>query len=55
MVEVYERLANEGYVTTRHGSGTYVANKVAARLLGAGRRREGRPIIASTSFGAVRT
>jgi GntR family transcriptional regulator/MocR family aminotransferase len=25
-VEVYERLLNEGYVVTRHGSGTYVAD-----------------------------
>jgi GntR family transcriptional regulator/MocR family aminotransferase len=43
MVEVYERLANEGYVITRHGSGTYVANKVAAHRLGAGPGREGPP------------
>ena len=28
-VEVYERLLNEGYVVSRHGSGTYVADKVA--------------------------
>ena len=27
-VEVYERLLNEGYVVSRHGSGTYVADKV---------------------------
>jgi len=26
-VEVYERLLNEGYVVTRHGSGTYVAER----------------------------
>jgi GntR family transcriptional regulator / MocR family aminotransferase len=26
-VEVYERLLNEGYVVSRHGSGTYVADK----------------------------
>jgi GntR family transcriptional regulator/MocR family aminotransferase len=43
MVEVYDRLANEGYVATRHGSGTYVANKVAAHRLGVGPRREGPP------------
>jgi GntR family transcriptional regulator/MocR family aminotransferase len=43
MVEVYERLANEGYVNTRHGSGTYVASKVAAHRLRAGPRREGPP------------
>ena len=28
-VEVYERLLNEGYVVSRHGSGTYVADKVS--------------------------
>src|ERR1700722_2545385 len=27
-VEVYEKLLNEGYVVSRHGSGTYVADKV---------------------------
>jgi GntR family transcriptional regulator / MocR family aminotransferase len=27
-IEVYERLGNEGYVVTRHGSGTYVADRV---------------------------
>src|ERR1700722_7473640 len=27
-VEVYERLLNEGYVVSRHGSGTYVADRV---------------------------
>src|SRR6185437_3183404 len=26
-VEVYERLLNEGYVVSRHGSGTYVAHR----------------------------
>ena len=29
-VEVYERLLNEGYVVTRHGSGTYVADRLPA-------------------------
>jgi GntR family transcriptional regulator / MocR family aminotransferase len=29
-VEVYERLLNEGYVVSRHGSGTYVARKAPA-------------------------
>jgi GntR family transcriptional regulator/MocR family aminotransferase len=29
-LEVYERLLNEGYVVARRGSGTYVADKVAA-------------------------
>jgi GntR family transcriptional regulator/MocR family aminotransferase len=29
-VEVYERLLNEGYVVTRHGSGTYVADRIPA-------------------------
>jgi GntR family transcriptional regulator/MocR family aminotransferase len=29
-VEVYERLVNEGYVVTRHGSGSYVADKLPA-------------------------
>jgi GntR family transcriptional regulator / MocR family aminotransferase len=29
-IEVYERLLNEGYVVTRHGSGTYVADKLPA-------------------------
>jgi GntR family transcriptional regulator / MocR family aminotransferase len=29
-VEVYERLLNEGYVVSRHGSGTYVADKPPA-------------------------
>jgi GntR family transcriptional regulator/MocR family aminotransferase len=29
-IEVYERLVNEGYVVTRHGSGTYVAERVRA-------------------------
>ena len=28
-VEVYERLLNEGYVVSRHGSGTYVAHRVS--------------------------
>ena len=28
--EVYERLLNEGFVVTRHGSGTYVADRVLA-------------------------
>jgi GntR family transcriptional regulator/MocR family aminotransferase len=27
-IEVYERLLNEGYVLTRHGSGTFVADRV---------------------------
>src|SRR5271170_2223786 len=27
-VEVYEKLLNEGYVVSRHGSGTYVADRV---------------------------
>src|SRR5437764_232059 len=27
-IEIYERLSNEGYVVTRHGSGTYVADRV---------------------------
>ena len=27
-VEVYEQLLNEGYVVSRHGSGTYVANRI---------------------------
>ena len=30
--EVYERLLSEGFVVTRHGSGTYVADRVAAPL-----------------------
>jgi GntR family transcriptional regulator/MocR family aminotransferase len=30
-VEVYEKLLNEGYVVGRHGSGTYVADKVPER------------------------
>src|ERR1700676_4943233 len=29
-VEVYERLVNEGYVVTRPGSGSYVAEKLPA-------------------------
>src|SRR5258708_29519780 len=29
-IEVYERLLNEGYVVTRHGSGTYVADRLPA-------------------------
>jgi GntR family transcriptional regulator / MocR family aminotransferase len=29
VAEVYERLVNEGYAVTRHGSGTYVASKVS--------------------------
>jgi GntR family transcriptional regulator/MocR family aminotransferase len=29
-MEVYERLLNEGYVVTRHGSGTYVADRLPA-------------------------
>ena len=29
--EVYERLTNEGYLTTRHGSGTFVAETLPAR------------------------
>jgi GntR family transcriptional regulator / MocR family aminotransferase len=29
-VEVYERLLNEGYVVSRHGSGTYVARRAPA-------------------------
>jgi GntR family transcriptional regulator/MocR family aminotransferase len=29
-IEVYERLLNEGYVVTRHGAGTYVADTVPA-------------------------
>jgi GntR family transcriptional regulator/MocR family aminotransferase len=29
-IEVYERLLNEGYVVTRHGAGTYVADRVPA-------------------------
>lgn len=35
-VEVYERLSNEGYVVSRHGSGTYVMDK----LPGTGPRHE---------------
>src|ERR1700676_671465 len=31
-IEVYERLLNEGYVVTRHGSGTYVADRVPGSL-----------------------
>jgi GntR family transcriptional regulator/MocR family aminotransferase len=30
IAEVYERLSSEGLVITRHGSGTYVANQIAA-------------------------
>jgi GntR family transcriptional regulator / MocR family aminotransferase len=30
-VEVYEKLLNEGYLVARHGSGTYVAERSAAR------------------------
>src|ERR1700752_1151476 len=30
-VEVYERLLNEGYVVSRHGSGTYVADELRPR------------------------
>lgn len=45
-VEVYERLLNEGYVVSRHGSGTYVADKapeVRSRLpAGAARRGTGK-------------
>ena len=29
-IEVYEKLAQEGYLVTRHGSGTFVADKVPA-------------------------
>jgi GntR family transcriptional regulator/MocR family aminotransferase len=29
-IEVYERLLNEGYVVTRHGSGTFVADRLPA-------------------------
>jgi GntR family transcriptional regulator/MocR family aminotransferase len=29
-IEVYERLLNEGYVVTRHGAGTYVADRLPA-------------------------
>ena len=31
VAEVYERLLNEGYVVTRHGSGTYVAERFRRR------------------------
>jgi GntR family transcriptional regulator/MocR family aminotransferase len=30
VAEVYEKLLNEGYVVTRHGSGTFVADKIPA-------------------------
>ena len=42
-VEVYERLLNEGYVVSRHGSGTYVADKVpeGRSRLSAGATRRG--------------
>jgi GntR family transcriptional regulator / MocR family aminotransferase len=33
--EVYERLVNEGYATTRHGAGTFVAEQLAAMPKGA--------------------
>src|ERR1700720_4270373 len=29
-VEVYEKLLNEGYIVSRHGSGTYVAERISA-------------------------
>ncbi len=38
LAEVYETLLNEGYVTTRHGSGTYVADKIPAATLPASPR-----------------
>ena len=40
-VEVYERLLNEGYVVSRHGSGTYVA-EVVSRAPQAARRPTGK-------------
>lgn len=45
-VEVYEKLLNEGYVVSRHGSGTYVADKVPEVLsrlpIGSARRSTGK-------------
>src|SRR5215469_16926208 len=36
-VEVYERLLNEGYVVSRQGSGTYVAEKPSGPRSGGGK------------------
>jgi GntR family transcriptional regulator / MocR family aminotransferase len=41
--EVYERLATEGYVVTRHGSGTYVADRVPASPMRTSPDGEGPP------------
>ena len=40
VVQVYEKLANEGYVKTRHGSGTYVAKRRSVPTTATERVRE---------------
>jgi len=41
--QVYEELLNEGYVVTRHGAGTYVADRVAVVPLRSGASGDGVP------------
>jgi GntR family transcriptional regulator / MocR family aminotransferase len=43
VVEVYDKLLNEGYVLTRLGSGTYVADRIPAPPTAAAPNREGAP------------
>jgi GntR family transcriptional regulator / MocR family aminotransferase len=38
--EVYERLVNEGHAVTRHGAGTYVADRIASVAPASGRAAE---------------
>jgi len=42
-IEVYERLLNEGYVVTRHGSGTFVADRLPASPSRPSQRGAGSP------------
>jgi GntR family transcriptional regulator/MocR family aminotransferase len=50
VVQVYEKLANEGYVKTRHGSGTFVAERRSVPTPGRERAREILPDHRLSSF-----